>query len=801
MGIAGFYLWLKRWYASCMEDVPQCVVEAASKSSPPPKEYMQSHKFDNLYLDLNGLVHPCCHDTSPLPEPESEEEMFERVFTQIDLVFKVVRPRKCLILCVDGVAPQSKMNQQRSRRFRAAEERAEGEVMSAKCADVLLEKGLPYPKVRERWDHNVITPSTPFMERLGLAIEWFVVKKVNEDPLWKKVAVVFSDAHVPGEGEHKIMQYIRGLRMQPGYDPDTSHVIYGMDADLISLGLSTHEKSVTILRNQLNETFNAAHGKFCYFSLVKFRECLKRDFDGIKEMSFERVVDDFIFLCFFVGNDFLPHVPLISIKTRGVELLLDHYVNEFASHSYLTDGGEVRFKALSSFLARFLNDYGSVLRDESSFGERAKERGRGNVAERVNKYQVELKKVLASVKRDKTNAQEVSDTAHKLMVSALKERVSFVGDKGSLGFTYHDEDYRDKYYQKKFGWDPEKRSKFEKRVKRCCAEYLRGTQWVMRYYTSGCPSWNWFYPYHYAPLLDDLARFTDSVDVEFERGTPRHPVVQLLAVLPRMSVGGLPVELHGAVLDPNSVFGPFYPDHVDVDYSEAIFAYQGVLRLPFIDCKEIEAACNTLVELQPDSGVTLLICNSGSKLSIMLEEYLGGVPKKKKRSSMKPIPTEVAAKFPIAGRVGYYRNEWKRDVQIVCPDAAIAEKTAHGGAIECNAARCYRYELDELAVYRPELLLKYGMDGPPKAVTAEEVSVGDVAAQPEETTNVKDSSPDAQYPETATVAGECSTRRKKRARVEVPPADPFNGSDDPPQKKPRLKKAAKKRGADRVIGR
>ena len=256
MGVPAFFRWLCKKYPSiviqCAEEKPK----TNEKDEKIPVDTSQPNpnavEFDNLYLDMNGIIHPCTHPEDR-PPPKNEEEMMVLIFEFIDRIFAIVRPRKLLYMAIDGVAPRAKMNQQRSRRFRAAKESYEKASEIKRLKDQIVSNGGSVPPDvphEDKFDSNCITPGTPFMHKLAECLRYYVHDRLNNDPGWKDITVILSDANVPGEGEHKIMDYIRRQRANPDHDPNTHHVLCGADADLIMLGLATHEPYFSIIREE-----------------------------------------------------------------------------------------------------------------------------------------------------------------------------------------------------------------------------------------------------------------------------------------------------------------------------------------------------------------------------------------------------------------------------------------------------------------------------------------------------------------------------------------------------------------------
>ncbi|CAB1326044.1 unnamed protein product [Coregonus sp. 'balchen'] len=343
MGVPKFYRWISERYP-CLSEVV--------------KEH-QIPEFDNLYLDMNGIIHQCSH-----PNDEdvhfriSEEKIFADIFHYLEVLFRIIKPRKVFFMAVDGVAPRAKMNQQRGRRFRSAKE-AEDKIKKA------LEKGEVLPS-EARFDSNCITPGTDFMARLQEQLKYFVNSKLSTDNAWKGVNVYLSGHETPGEGEHKIMEFIRSENAKPGHNPNTRHCLYGLDADLMMLGLTSHEPHFSLLREEVRfggkknqkritapeeTTFHLLH-------LSLFREYIDYEFSEVKnkisfEYDLERIIDDWILMGFLVGNDFIPHLPHLHINQDALPLLYRTYISVLPTlGGYLNENGHLNLGNFEKYLEK-----------------------------------------------------------------------------------------------------------------------------------------------------------------------------------------------------------------------------------------------------------------------------------------------------------------------------------------------------------------------------------------------------------------------------------------------------------------
>ncbi|CAG9789533.1 unnamed protein product [Diatraea saccharalis] len=750
MGVPAFFRWLSRKYPSviveCIEQKPTDVdgqLIYIDSSLPNPNGV----EFDNLYLDMNGIIHPCTHPEDK-PPPKDEDEMMVAIFECIDRLFRIVRPRKLLYMAIDGVAPRAKMNQQRSRRFRASKETQEKIDEIARIRSELLTKGAYLPPERPKeahFDSNCITPGTPFMDRLSKCLHYYIHDRLNNDPGWKGIKVILSDANVPGEGEHKIMDYIRRQRAQPDHDPNTQHVLCGADADLIMLGLATHEPNFTIIREefkpnkprpcdvcgQLGHEMKECTGSspdaslvrsdpafgnqdnFIFVRLSVLREYLERELQMPNlpfAYDFERALDDWVFMCFFVGNDFLPHLPSLEIREGAVDRLVNLYKKcVYRTGGWITDSGDVRLDRVQMIMTELGHVEDEIFKrrhtNELNFKARDKARKR---QQKVNFSLLEktqfAPKALGEVATVENARKEAAEIRRAGMQAIAQQEES---DKRSrkrsateAGMDSDDDDddkhdevrlweegFKERYYESKF---EVARDNLEFRY-RVALQYVRGLCWVLRYYYQGCASWKWYFPYHYAPFASDFVNIT-GLNTKFERGTqPFRPLEQLMGVFPAASAQHVPKPWATLMSDPFSPIIDFYPTDFKIDLNGKKFAWQGVALLPFVDetrlFKALEPYYKDLTQAEKLRNIRghdrLYVCTGNKSY-----EFLSGLYSAAGDQLRTLIQADQRYPFRCEGVRG--------DVMLSCDNVIIGGQLASPvvglRAVVHNRAVCVRYQ-------------------------------------------------------------------------------------------------------------
>eukprot|EP01035_Chromulina_nebulosa_P028826 gene28826-38116_t len=702
MGVPAFYRWLSEKYPKIVQDlleqrdnVIDGTVIPINLNEPNPNGV----EYDNLYVDMNGLIHPCSHPEDR-ESPTSEREMYVNVTKYIDRLVAAVRPRRLLFLAIDGVAPRAKMNQQRSRRFRAAQDAKERKDMLQDVINEMVALGYDAPDSSQDWDSNVITPGTTFMAKISIFLRFYILDKMNRHPYWRGIKVILSDASEPGEGEHKIMNYIRNQRGQYGYDPNQRHILHGLDADLIMLALATHEAHFTILREKVsfgrkskNEP-EKSQGQIMLDALWiqsgaklselrpqdewifgkplqalhvhVLRDYLNHEFRCLASMNsppydLERIIDDFIFLCFFVGNDFLPHLPSLDIRDGALDFLLEVYKDILPSlGGYLTSpGGNLNLEQVDVILGRVGeiedlvfqkkkeaedvlerrkayqsqhysktedtkvarkqiedlftakqpsqrlhggNDRGGASRPAAErtidanhdaalqFKERfhggpkrqiiveddTNKRFRPSEPEPVyNETEIDIETEIQIERKvgdhstalnpeviniddddDEVDDENIGDPfepreamciipikpiealmpkkrlSKEEMEKAKEELKRRIAEKEQSMFDKYKQTIQDEVKLHESGWKDRYYGEKHKKeniaenggLSVMCQKYIHGLCWVLKYYYEGVPSWNWYYPFHYAPFASDLLNIERYGPVEFERSEPFRPV-------------------------------------------------------------------------------------------------------------------------------------------------------------------------------------------------------------------------------------------------------------------------------------
>lgn len=507
------------------------------------------------------------------------------------------------------MAPKAKSKNQRDRRLRNSAEHQH--------VDRFMQRKLGIAKESVDFKSNSISPGTPFMLELGEHISFFLKRKLHEDFEWRGLDVVFSGGNVPGEGEHKIMDFIRCKT--PSLDLRDSHCVYSNDSDLVLLGLKLHLPNLFVLREEhvfvdADRRTNYAAKRFSspvkmellfvnvlreYLFLEFLEPALLKQFRAKFEGDWgpfgpdvsanrrrgnaQRFVDDFVLLTCLVGNDFLPPVFGLSTKNGHFDLFIRELKAFYATEGvFLVFREEILWPNLLRFLRQLSHLQNKLIKDcqgifsrEIKQYDRRKKMLRAGSAPRGEEgvltggdEDLETDLFLLRYKNDYLQLVRAREKLHKML--------ELQDDPGERSLFYYLNYLRE---------GPELRdpARCEDVVERMCRNYFEGMQFKHGYYTLGCPSWVWLYEFELCPLLPDLVAFLERhlAQVKGEPpfplvpGKPFRPFVQLLHILPRKSFDLLPAVFEETLFAETDEPSSPPPLEGDFGFDFSAFSFEG----------------------------------------------------------------------------------------------------------------------------------------------------------------------------------------------------------------------------------
>lgn len=507
----------------------------------------------NLYLDSNSIIYDCLRRLTPeystCTNGQFETKLIAAMCTTIDNYIKTTQPTKTVFIAFDGVAPFAKMEQQKNRRYK-----------SALDAEIKRALDIASPKV---WDKTAITPGTKFMKKMGTKLNSYYKTKASK--LGVK-HIMISDSRDAGEGEHKIFAYIRD---NPEKHNDETSLIYGLDADLIMLGLNHLPISKNLFLYRETPEFiksidrTLEPNESYVLDLPVLAEAITSKMNNYtatnKKQQTNRLYD-YIFLCFFLGNDFMPHFPSINIRTHGVDTMLTAYQNTIGNtNENLTDGKTIYWKNVSKLVNYLAETEETMLKKEYKIRAKWARRHYPTGSDDEKLFHFSL---LPTRERTK---EELIDPHHRY--------------------------WQQRYYKVLF--DTDISNYYSKQIS---LNYLEGLEWVMKYYTSGCVDWKWGYRYHYPPLLKDLQRYIPQWETQMLEKKPSkavHPYVQLAYVLPETSLGLLPPKISKKLREK---YADYYRMDNEIVWAFCKYFWESHVDFDHIDFDDLE---KTVAELCP----------------------------------------------------------------------------------------------------------------------------------------------------------------------------------------------------------
>ena len=518
------------YFSSIIKDYPHIIKKLVANGI----------SVENFFIDSNSIVYDCarCVDFAMFPHLSIHEVIITHVIKKIEEYIQITCPSNLIMISLDGTPPVAKLEQQRQRRYK-----------SWYTAKVINEMENKIDSPDTQFNTIEITTGTSFMKKLNESL----ISHFSDPTQYNVNKIVVSTSDDAGEGESKIYERIRS---DPDVKRDSTCLVYGLDADLIMLSLNNlaHCPKIYLFRETpefIKSIDSSLEPNENYvLDIPALSKNIALYMSNGKGSNINRT-SDYIFICFLLGNDFLPHFPAVNIRTDGIGKILNAYRSSIGGTSEcIIKDNKIVWKNVRKMLTLLANREEEYIITESS---------------KRTKYEY---------RHYPTNTPE--ERFAKFNATPTYER-------GCEKYIEPTKPYwKDRYYDALFDIEID-----DVRAKQISTNYLEGLEWTFKYYTTGCPDWTWFYKYHYPPLLSDLIKHVPYFETTFIPDTLSSPVsqtMQLCYVLPKSNLGLLPPKLVEKLL---YTFPHWYGEDFSFHWAYCKYFWESHTQLPEIDLAEL----------------------------------------------------------------------------------------------------------------------------------------------------------------------------------------------------------------------
>ena len=512
---------------------------------------------DQLLFDFNCLVHHCANAvklTDSMTLRDIEEEVIAEVIKYTGhIITSVVKPKSLVFIALDGPVPMGKVVRQRARRYK--------KIQDDRYKRKLREK-YNIPATRY-FDSNKITPGTPFMSKLCNRL-----RNMIKLGAFGNNKVILSDANAPGEGEHKIMNFLKNGKAKTA-------TIYGLDADLIILSMNL-PINVVLLREDLEWG-----GEFLFLDVRMVTDALIKEYklEFIDRASFIR---DYTFITCFGGNDFVDPFVHTKIRDQGVDKLMNAYriaMCHTNSTCMIDESLEVDRNTFIVFLEELCKTEDVSMKKINNRLQTCKFETKGEKSEYDREYELYEHSYY-------TDTKNPFHSHHKRSMQTIQY---------NKDHTVWSKQYNDTY--------------FDAEMSTVCSDYMKVILWTMKYYMDNSPiSWLWYYPHRNAPLVSELRSHIENNpkfwDHTFEEDECLTPFEQLLIVLPHQNAGLLPFSLQWVVKELADT--SLYPTKFLLDSTKGLKNIYSEPLLPPVDLDSVRYLLHNVPYSEPEIARNVL---------------------------------------------------------------------------------------------------------------------------------------------------------------------------------------------------